>query len=230
MEFLWLALAVVAGVMLSKWLGKNGWGKFARISTGVLAGVLVFAFAMASLHPAPARDDATAVVAPAPKAAQDAPVADKPSDTDAAIRKLDKRIVAVDHQPYATPPKLVLTLAGDGWDEAGMFYGFAISSGAVLDDLAKAKLLPDGQDVVFILRAPMTGGDPINVLHLTLPAADAAALAGTRPTVPAVLERASVEFNGRHGREIVTAFCADAKFQGGAGLARTPKFCDLALR
>lgn len=67
-------------------------------------------------------------------------------------------------------------------------------------------------------------------LHLSLPAADAAALAGASPTVPALLEHASIEFNGRHGRDIVTAFCGSSLYQGAAGMAPVPQFCDLALR
>lgn len=106
-----------------------------------------------------------------------------------------------------------------------MFYGFIVDATRVLDLMAAKNLVPAGEDVVFILRAPMTSGDAINVLHLELAAEHVVVMAGKNPSVPALLQQARVEFNGRHGREIVTAFCRSDRYQGAGGLAATPAFC-----
>lgn len=197
---------------------KQNWSGRKRHWMGFLAALLVAGAIGSAFAPV----DQTA---PPTSTAQSHEAAQPQGAADKALKKLDARIVSVDHMPMATPPRLVLTLNGSGWDEAAMFYGFIVDATRVLDLMAAKNLVPAGEDVVFILRAPMTSGDAINVLHLELAAEHVVVMAGKNPSVPALLQQARVEFNGRHGREIVTAFCRSDRYQGAGGLAATPAFC-----
>jgi len=146
--------------------------------------------------------------------------------SDQAIQSVHRSVVAVDHMPFAAPPRLVLTLATSGWDEAGIFYGFANDAAAVLKALQKKSLVPAGEDIVFILRAEGTDGVARNLLNLHVPER---AFTASNPSPAALLESAKVEFNGSTGRATVSAFCDSGVYQGGAGMLNVPSFCGAAL-
>lgn len=146
--------------------------------------------------------------------------------SDQAIQSVHRSVVAVDHMPFAEPPRLVLTLAGSGWDEAGVFYGFAIDAAAVIKAMQKKGLVPDDEDFVFILRADGTDGVARNILHLQVPKN---VLTATAPSPAALLENSDVIYNGPMGRAVGTAFCNSSVYQGGAGMLNVPQFCGKAL-
>ncbi len=144
---------------------------------------------------------------------------------DAAIQKLHRSIGAIDRQPFATPPRLVLTLNGSGWDEAALFYGFAGDAHSVLEKMSKKGLLPQGHDLVFILRAESTDSQKRNILHLQVPGAAVTEILSAGNSTAALLEGATIDFNGRMGRDVVATFCDGNPYQGTAGLMPTPEFC-----
>jgi len=152
-------------------------------------------------------------------------------DRDAAIARIHPSIGEVAWQPYAAPPRLVLTLDGSGWDEAHVFYGFAIDASSALAKLEKKKLRPTDHDVTFMLRVKGADSKNRNVLHLRIPGSAAAGSqqANASGDARALLQQSTVEFNGRMGRDLVRAFCSSSKYQGPNGVQSVPDFCRRAL-
>lgn len=169
--------------------------------------------------------------ASAPEVANSAPADQAEKATDEAIKEIHRAITSVDHQPFADPPRLALTMKGSGWDAAGIFYGFATDARSVLEKLSKSNMLPVGEDVMFILRVEDTTGEWRNVLHLLVPRAAIEGLAAAQwqNADNALLLHAQVDYNGRMGREVVGAFCSSDKYQGATGLMSAPAFCDRAV-
>lgn len=163
----------------------------------------------------------------------DAAQAPSESSTDrAAIAKLHPNLVDVDTQAFATPPRLVMTLKGDGWGESDTLFGFAGDATAVLKKMAKKKLIPVGNGITFILRVEAESGGQTqerNVLHIAVEQKVVQSVAdGADISAQVLLDSSEVEFNGRLGRSITERFCADDKYQGTSGLLRTVEFCGQA--
>ncbi|MCF5089531.1 hypothetical protein GIW57_04990 [Stenotrophomonas sp. PA-6-5C] len=165
-----------------------------------------------------------------------AETAQKPRDSSkdaAAISKLHPNVVAVDSQAFATPPRLVITLKGAGWSESDILYGFASDAAAVLNKMAKKKLIPSDQGITYILRVESESGGQTqerNVLHVALDQQVVKSVAGGGDiSAQALLDSAAAEFNGRMGRDIAEKFCSDDKYQGAGGVLRTVEFCGYAL-
>jgi len=151
----------------------------------------------------------------------------------APIMKLHPNIVAVDTQPFATPPRLVMTLKGSGWRESDILHGFASNATSILKKMAKKKLIPADHGITFILRIEVeSGGEMLdrNVLHLSIdqPVVVSAA-GGANVSAQVLMNTSDVSFNGRLGRRITEQFCADDKYQGAGGVLRTVNFCSKAL-
>jgi hypothetical protein len=205
---------------------KQNWSGRKRHWMGFLAALLVAGAIGSAFAPV----DQTA---PPTSTAQSHEAAQPQGAADKALKKLDARIVSVDHMPMATPPRLVLTLKGDGWDEAAVFQNFAIDARRLLTKMGEQKLLPTGEDITFILRVEIIGGDgqsgEKNIVHLTIPARVAAQIAVTdnKNAASELLRHAHAEFNGRMGREVVTAFCNSDRSQM---VVPAATFCMQALK
>lgn len=162
--------------------------------------------------------------------------AQAPSDSaidSAAIAKLHPNLVAVDTQAFATPPRLVMTIKGDGWGESDILFGFAGDATSVLKKMAKKKMIPVDHGITFILRVEAESSGQTqerNALHIAVDQQVVQSVAGGADiSAQALLDSSDVEFNGRLGRGITERFCADDKYQGAGGLLRTVEFCDQAL-
>lgn len=176
-----------------------------------------------------------------PPAAQDSEIAASEADETsrensidpAAVMRLHPKVVAVDTQPFATPPRLVITLKGDGWGESDILPGFARDANYVLKKMAKKKLIPSDHGITFILRIEAESGDKmldLNVLHLSVDQPVVESIAdGASISAQVFLNTSDVSFNGRMGRVITQRFCADDKYQGAGGVLRTAEFCAKAL-
>lgn len=150
-----------------------------------------------------------------------------------AIAKLNPKLVAVDTQPFATPPRLVMTIKGSGWGESDILPGFAVDATSLLKKMAKKKLIPVDHGITFIIRVEGESEGKMreyNVLHIAIDQQVVQSISGGADvSAQALLDSSDVEFNGRLGRRITERFCSDEKYQGAAGVLRTVAFCDQAL-
>lgn len=151
----------------------------------------------------------------------------------APLMKMHPNVVAVDAQPFATPPRLVMTLKGNGWRESDILHGFASNATSIPKKMAKKELIPADHGITFILRIEVeSGGEMLdrNVLHLSVDQPFVEAVAGgANVSAQALLNTSDVSFNGRLGRRLTEQFCGDDKYQGADGVLRTVDFCSKAL-
>jgi len=237
-------------VVVGLWIGtaailkRRGWGGLKRhacAALGAVFGLVVSASIIAD--PVPAHSVTTSASASSAVAQRTAAPAKSDAELKAEVRKardeklrrLDKKIVAIDYADSADEPTVWITLKEDGWDEASTFYGFAVGASSLLKKAMKDRLVEEGRIVIFILRVDMVSSDgdgmsktsESNILDLVVPAtAVAEFLADSERAAPSALLRLSkVEFRGRTGREVVQAFCKSSRFQGPSGVAPSATFC-----
>ncbi|MCD7096968.1 hypothetical protein [Stenotrophomonas sp. MMGLT7] len=229
--FFGLAAFVFAWVVMAHLGKKKNWGGLKWHGLGFVAALVALGIVGAVLAPPSNPAQPTPATQATDEAADPVDVRPQGAD-DKALKKLDDRLVSVDHMPMATPPRLVLTLKGDGWDEAAVFQNFAMDARRLLTKMGERKLLPADEDITFILRVGTVGGDgrdaEQNIVHLTLPATAATQVAGTdnKNAESELLRHARAEFNGRMGREVVTAFCNSDRSQM---VVPAATFCQQAL-
>lgn len=235
--FIILVVSIALGVLLSRLMAKHGTGKWLRRPLATAAGVLVFLAAL-GVYLGNTASPTTAIAATTPVASrslQPPRVADTSSSPKAsgrrlddggvvdwnspatpttyqhAVMKLDRSVVRVMQNTYATPHVTSIFLAeNSGSSEAGMVVALANDAMRVLRSGFDSGVLATTDAYRFQFQVGTTTGERRDVLVMQLTPEQITAL-GVRPfqtSAGRFLDAAQASPNGGFGAQVLAAFCA----------------------